>query len=77
MATCPYCLGPLSDDHHCQRRRWWRRLRLLPLPLAGGLLGVMVCYGLVERPHVVVVLAGALLGGLLADACGRAVSTRV
>lgn len=77
MATCPYCLGPLTDGHRCQRRRWWRRLRLLGLPVAGSLLGTTVCYGLIERPHGIVVLAGAVLGGLLADACGRAVSSGV
>lgn len=77
MATCPHCLGPLSDDHHCPRT--WRRrvVRLIGPPLAGSVLGVVACYGLIDRPHVLVVVSSALLGGLLADALRRAVVSRV
>lgn len=77
MATCPHCLGPLTDDHRCPRRRLWRVARIIGVPLAGAVLGVALCYGLVERPHGLVVLAAAILGGLVTDACVRAVSMRV
>jgi len=77
MATCPYCLGPLSDGHRCLRRRGWRTLRRAVVPVGGALLVVCGGYGLVERPHGAVALAAALLGGLLADAAARAISSRV
>ena len=52
-------------------------LRRIAVPVVGALLGVIGCYGLVERPHGAVAVASALLGGLLADAAARAISSRV
>ena len=77
MATCPRCLGPLTDDHRCPRTRSRRLLRVLAPPLLGLLAGIVVCYGLIDRPHPLVVLCAAMLGGLLADAFRRAVAPGV
>jgi hypothetical protein len=41
--------------------------------LAGGGVGVAVCYALVDRPHGAVVLMAALLGVILANALRQAV----
>ncbi len=72
MATCPRCLGPLTDDHRCPRTRSRHALWTVGVPLVGTIVGVFVCYGLIDRPHGVVVLCAAGLGGLLADALRRA-----
>lgn len=47
---------------------------MVGLPLVGALLGTSACYGLVDRPHGLVVLFSALLGAVLADAVRRAVA---
>ena len=40
MATCPKCLGPLSDGHHC-RPIWIKRFRRqVGASLLGGALGI-------------------------------------
>lgn len=77
MATCPHCLGPLTDDHRCPRSRSRRALWRLGVPLAGSVAGVLVCYGLIDRPHGIVVLCAAGLGGLLANAFRRALVSGV
>lgn len=62
MATCPRCLGPLSEGHRC-RPVWVRRLRRqVGATLIGGLFGSFV-HLLLEPSHVPVM--GFVLGGLL------------
>ncbi len=73
MATCPRCMGPLTDDHRCPRARSRRLLRTTAPILVGVLVGVVASFGLLDRPHPLVVVCAALLGGLLADALRRAV----
>jgi hypothetical protein len=77
MATCPRCMGPLTDDHRCPRAQSRRLLGVGAPILVGVFVGVMACFGLFERPHPMVVLFAGLLGGLLADALRRAVVPRV
>ncbi len=62
MATCPRCLGPLSEGHRC-RPIWIKRLkRQLSFTLVGGLLGAFV-HALIATDHLPVM--GFVLGGLL------------
>jgi hypothetical protein len=62
MATCPRCLGPLSDGHKC-RPIWIKRLRRQVLAvILGGLFGGFV--QLLLDPHYIPVL-GFVIGGLL------------
>jgi hypothetical protein len=42
MATCPHCLGPLTDDHQCPRQRSLRTWQLLGSTVGGGALGFVV-----------------------------------
>jgi hypothetical protein len=74
MATCPRCLGPLTDNHRCPRSRSRRGVETAGLLLAGATAGVLACYGLIERPHTVVVLAAGTLGALLAQALRQAIN---
>jgi hypothetical protein len=39
MATCPHCLGPLTDTHRCPRRRHVRAMMMALSALAGGASG--------------------------------------
>lgn len=67
-------MGPLSDDHRCPRSRSRRSASLVGVLLAGGLIGVFTCYGLIDRPHSIVVLAAGMLGALLAQALRQAIN---
>ena len=76
MATCPRCLGPLTDDHRCPRN-WLRRLGdSLFTVTVGGIVGVVLCFALEERPTSALVLAAAALGAVLASAFRQAVGPR-
>ncbi len=62
MATCPRCLGPLSEGHRC-RPIWIKRFRRqVVATLLGGLFGGFV-HLLVVPDHVPVM--GFVIGGLL------------
>jgi hypothetical protein len=65
MATCPRCLGPLSEGHKC-RPIWIKRLiRQIIAVLIGGFLGSLVQF-LLDLEHVPAM--GFVIGGLLAFA---------
>jgi hypothetical protein len=62
MATCPRCLGPLSEGHRC-RPIWIKRLRRQVIAgLIGGLFGSFVQILLEPRnPPVLGFVIGALV----------------
>lgn len=65
MATCPRCLGPLSEGHRC-RPVWIRRLiRQAIAILLGAMLGGFVQI-LLDPAHVPAM--GFVIGGLFAFA---------
>ena len=65
MATCPRCLGPLSEGHRC-KPIWVKRLiRQSIAILIGGMLGSFVQV-LLDPVHVPAM--GFVIGGLLAFA---------
>ena len=66
MATCPHCLGALTDDHRCPRKR---RLRVTFMVLsaftgaAGGFIAMAVLDPAQRSTHldIWVISAGALI----------------
>jgi hypothetical protein len=67
MATCPRCLGPLSEGHKC--RPVWRRkfLRRSIAALVGGSIGAVIQYAALasaEPPFLGFVIGGLLSFGL-------------
>jgi hypothetical protein len=76
MATCPRCLGALTENHRCPRQ-WPSRLgdALATLSIGAGL-GVALCFALEERPGGSLLLASAALGAVLARALRDALGTR-
>ena len=63
MATCPRCLGALSEGHRC-KPIWVKRLiRQVIAVLLGGLLGGLIQL-LLDPAHVPAI--GFVMGGLLA-----------
>lgn len=70
MATCPRCLGPLSEGHKC-RPVWVRRLRRQAAAiLLGGAFGSFV-HILLEPSHLPAM--GFVIGGLLSFGLNEAI----
>ncbi len=74
MATCPRCLGPLSEGHKC-RPIWVKRLRRQVIAsFIGGVIGSFIQSVLwPEHPPVL----GFVLGGLVGFAVSEALTAAV
>jgi hypothetical protein len=77
MATCPRCMGALTENHRCPRGRLSRVTDALTTVVVGAAIGVAVCYGIEERPVPALVLAAAALGSVLASALRQAISGKI
>ena len=73
MATCPKCMGALTENHRCPRGIFSRLTDAVSTVGVGGLIGAVVTYAMIERPALALVLAAAALGGVLASALRQAV----
>jgi hypothetical protein len=76
MATCPKCMGFLTENHRCPRGPLSRITQALSTVLIGAIIGAVFCFVIVERPVPALVLAAAALGAVLASAVRQAVSGR-
>ena len=74
MATCPKCMGALTENHRCPRRLWGRVTEAVSTVGVGGVIGAVFCFAIEERPAGALVLAAAALGAVLATAVRQAVS---
>jgi hypothetical protein len=69
-------MGPLTDDHRCPRGVWSRFTHAISTIGVGGLIGVVACFAIVDRPVSALLLAAAALGAVLAFAVRQAVGGR-
>jgi Zn-dependent protease len=69
-------MGFLTENHKCPGGVWARVSKALATVLIGGAIGTMLVYALDERPVSALVLAGAALGAVLANAIRQAVGGR-
>lgn len=76
MATCPKCMGFLTENHRCPRGPLSRLTDALSTVLIGAIVGAAFCFVIVERPVPALVMAAAALGAVLASAVRQAVSGR-
>jgi hypothetical protein len=77
MATCPRCLGALTENHKCPRRSIVSAvIDALSTVGIGGLLGGVVAILINEQAPTALVLAAAALGAVLASAVRQAVGRR-
>jgi hypothetical protein len=74
MATCPYCMGALTENHRCRRGRLTRLGDALLTVLVGSSVGALLCWGIEERPTGPLLMATAALGAVLASAVRQALS---
>ena len=74
MATCPRCLGPLSDGHKC-RPIWIKRVgRQASASFLGGVFGAFLSMLIwPSTPPVLGFVIGGLVGFLLSEALTAAV----
>jgi hypothetical protein len=76
MATCPKCMGALTENHKCRPRILRRITDALSTVGVGSLLGAILCFAVDERPAGALVLAAAALGAVLAVAVRQAIVGR-
>ena len=76
MATCPRCMGALTDHHRCPRGRFSRVTDALATLVIGSVIGGMAVFALEEQPAGALVLAAAALGAVLANAVRQAIGPR-
>ena len=75
MATCPHCLGPLTDTHRCPRRRHLSAMLTTASALLGGVCG-FVTMAILDPGHrsthldIWVVAGGMIIGAVLYQALG-------
>jgi len=74
MATCPKCLGALTEHHKCPRGIFHRVSDALMTAGVGGLIGWMGVLTIEDRPALALILAAAALGAVLATAIRQAIS---
>ena len=76
MATCPKCMGALTENHRCPRGRLHRLTDALSTVGLGALIGTVILYLFDERPVPALVMAAAALGAVLTSAVRQAVTGR-
>ena len=69
-------MGFLAENHKCPGGVWARVSKALLTVVIGGSIGTILVYALDERPVAALVLAGAALGAVLANAIRQAVGGR-
>jgi hypothetical protein len=72
MATCPRCLGALTEHHRCPRGRFYRITDALSTVTVGAVVGAFLPIVFTEDPPLALVLAAAALGGVLSNAVRQA-----
>ena len=77
MATCPRCMGALTENHRCPRGRFSRVTDALSTVAVGSVIGGLVVFAIEDRPAGALVLASAALGAVLANAVRQAVGPKI
>jgi hypothetical protein len=72
MATCPRCLGPLTENQRCPRGRFSRIGDALSIVVGGAVVGGLIPVVFSADAPLALVLAAAALGAVLANAVRQA-----
>jgi hypothetical protein len=73
MATCPHCMGALTENHRCPRGRFSRITDALSTVLIGAVVAGFIPIAMGGDPPLALVVAAAALGGVLANAVRQAI----
>jgi hypothetical protein len=74
MATCPQCMGPLTENHRCPRGRFSRIGEALSTVVGGAVVGGLIPVLFSADAPTALVLAAAALGAVLANAVRQAMN---
>jgi hypothetical protein len=74
MATCPRCMGPLTENHRCPRGRFSRIGEALSTVVGGAVVGGLIPVLFSVDAPMALVLAAAALGAVLANAVRQAMN---
>ena len=77
MATCPRCLGPLTENHHCPPGRFTRIGDALSTVVVGAVVGGLVPVIFSANASLALVVAAAALGAVLANAVRQAMGPHI
>ena len=77
MATCPRCMGALTENHRCPRGRFSRITDALTTVVIGSVIGGLAVFAIEEQPAGALVLAAAALGAVLATAVRQSIGPRL
>jgi len=69
-------MGALTENHRCPKGRFSRVTDALTTIVIGSVIGGLLVFAFEERPAGALVLAGAALGAVLANALRQAVGPR-
>ncbi len=73
MATCPKCMGALTENHRCPKGVLSRLTEAVSTVGVGAIFGAVVCLMVEERPAGALIVAAAALGAVLASALRQAI----
>ena len=76
MATCPKCMGALTENHKCPPRLLRRITDAISTVGVGAVIGAIMCFAIDDRPAGALVMATAALGAVLAYAVRQAILGR-
>jgi len=76
MATCPKCMGALTEHHRCPHGPLRRLTDSVSTVGIGGILGGALTFAIDDLPAGAVILAAAALGAVLATAVRQALTGR-
>jgi hypothetical protein len=76
MATCPKCMGALTEHHRCPHGPLRRLTDSVSTVGIGAIVGAAATFAIDDRPAGAVMLAAAALGAVLATAVRQALTGR-
>ncbi len=76
MATCPKCMGALTEHHRCPHGPLRRVTDSVSTVGIGAVIGAAATFAIDDHPAGAVMLAAAALGAVLATAIRQALTGR-
>ena len=77
MATCPRCMGALTENHRCPKGRFSGVAPALATLGIGAVVGAVLCYSIEGQPAMSLVLSASALGAVLAYAMRQSLTPRI
>ena len=76
MATCPKCMGPLTEGHRCPHGIVRRVTDAVSTVGVGAVAGALFSFLMADSPAPALILAAAALGAVLSSAIRQVVGRK-